>query len=153
MNIFHRELLNPKAGLANLRHAERFSWHAAFTVRQISLFLTWPASLYREEHVLILICMETVYELPFLPNHTTSETFLHKSRALRSVDWIFITGALTWRWMSEYVTLDRSWKSFQTGRGSRPTYSYIVFSSALLGWGEASIKKIMIILRINYDMH
>jgi len=33
-------------------------------------------------------CVETVYELPLLPNNATSEIFLHKSEAVRSVDWI-----------------------------------------------------------------
>ena len=33
-----------------------------------------------------------MYELPLLPNNTASETFLHKSGAVRKVDWIFITG-------------------------------------------------------------
>ena len=37
-------------------------------------------------------CVQTVYDLPLLPNNTTSETFLHKSVAVRSVDWIFIIG-------------------------------------------------------------
>jgi len=35
--------------------------------------------------------VETLYRLPLLPNNTTSEAFLHKSEAVRSVDWIFIT--------------------------------------------------------------
>ena len=37
-----------------------------------------------------------------------SETFLHKSGAVRNVDWIFIIGAPVWRWLGEYVTLDRT---------------------------------------------
>jgi hypothetical protein len=38
-------------------------------------------------------CIEIVYELPLLPDrpNTSSETFLHKSEAVGSVDWIFIT--------------------------------------------------------------
>jgi len=36
--------------------------------------------------------VETVYELPLLPNNTASETFLHKSGAVRGVDWICIIG-------------------------------------------------------------
>jgi hypothetical protein len=36
--------------------------------------------------------IETLYELPLLPNNTASETFLHKSGAVRSIDWIFIIG-------------------------------------------------------------
>ena len=42
-------------------------------------------------------CVVTVYELPLLPNNTESEIFLHKLGAVRSVDWIFITGVPDWR--------------------------------------------------------
>ena len=43
-------------------------------------------------------CIETVYELPLLPpNNTANETFLYKSGAVGSVDWVFIIGALAWR--------------------------------------------------------
>ena len=38
-------------------------------------------------------CVQTVYKLPLLPNSTAIETFLHKSGAVRSVDWIFLAGA------------------------------------------------------------
>ena len=48
-------------------------------------------------HIHISDCVETVYELPLLPNSTAGETFLHKSGAVRRVDWIFITGAPAWR--------------------------------------------------------
>ena len=35
--------------------------------------------------------------------------FLYKSGALRSVDyWIFITGVPVWRWLDEFVTLDKT---------------------------------------------
>ena len=34
-------------------------------------------------------CVETVYELPLLPNNTVSETFMCKSGAARSVHWMF----------------------------------------------------------------
>jgi hypothetical protein len=49
-----------------------------------------------------------MYILPLLTNSTASETFLHKSGAVRSVDWICITGAPAWRWLGEYVTLDKT---------------------------------------------
>jgi len=53
-------------------------------------------------------CVETVYELPLLPNNSASETFVHKSGAVRSVDMIFIVGVPAWRWLGEYVTLDKT---------------------------------------------
>jgi len=37
-----------------------------------------------------------------------SDSFLHKSGAVRSVDWIFIVRATAWRWMGEYGTLYRT---------------------------------------------
>ena len=37
-------------------------------------------------------CVQTVYELPLLPNNTVSQTRLHKSVAVRNVDRMFITG-------------------------------------------------------------
>jgi len=49
--------------------------------------------------------VENVYELPLIPSNSASETFLHKSGAVRSVDWIFI-GA--WRWLGECETLGRT---------------------------------------------
>lgn len=49
-----------------------------------------PASLHYEEHVYIYTHIsdgvEIVYELPLLPSNTTSEPFLHKPGAVRSVD-------------------------------------------------------------------
>jgi len=37
--------------------------------------------------------VEIVYALPLLQNNTASETFLHKSGTVRSVDWMFIIEA------------------------------------------------------------
>jgi hypothetical protein len=76
---------------------------------------TWQASLYCEECVCICVCVCThisdcvrvVYELPLLPNNNTNETFLHKSGMLRSVYWIFVTGVPAWRWLGEYLILDK----------------------------------------------
>jgi len=53
------------------------------------------------------ICVQTVYELPLLPNNTAVKYF-RQIGAVRSVDWIFIVGAPIWRWLGEYVTLDRT---------------------------------------------
>jgi len=40
-------------------------------------------------------CIETVYELPLLPNNTASEILLH------------ISGAVAKRWLGEYATMDK----------------------------------------------
>jgi hypothetical protein len=53
-------------------------------------------------------CVEIVYELLLLPNNSASETFAHKSGAVRSVEWVFIIGLPAWRWLDEYVALDKT---------------------------------------------
>ena len=67
-----------RAGLANLWHTERFPWHAAFTAVPI-VFISFarPAPPYSEEHVCTYthICVQTVYELPLLPNNTALKHF------------------------------------------------------------------------------
>jgi len=107
-------------GLTNLWHAypERraasLTWYAAFSAALIHYFFTRPASKYREElciYTHIPDCVETLYDLPLLSNNATSQKFLHKSEAVRSVDWIFIAGSSAWRWLGEYVTLDRTFYS------------------------------------------
>ena len=40
--------------------------------------------------------IEAVYLLPLLPISAASEAPLHKLGAVRSVDWIFITGKADW---------------------------------------------------------
>jgi len=57
-------------------------------------------------------CVETVYKLALLLNNTANETFVHKSGAVRSFDWIFITGAPAWGWLGKYVTLDKTFYHF-----------------------------------------
>ena len=48
-------------------------------------------------YIHILDCVKTIFELPLVPNNTASETFVHKSGAVRSADWIFIIGVPAWR--------------------------------------------------------
>jgi len=43
-------------------------------------------------YVHISDCVEFVYQFPLLPDNTASETFSHKSGAVRSVDRIFTIG-------------------------------------------------------------
>jgi len=76
-----------------------------------------------------------------------SWTFLHKSRTVRSVDWISINGATAWRICDIGQNVEQS--SFQTGRSSSPSYCHIFFLTANLQ--EAFIRKI-IILCINYKI-
>jgi hypothetical protein len=62
-------------------------------------------NMYRPTCTHVSQCIETVFELPLLPNFTAIETFIHKWGTLRIVDWIFLTGAPVWRSLGEYVTL------------------------------------------------
>ena len=77
------------------------------------IYFAQSASLYCEEYVYIHIsdCVEIVCKVPLIPNNTVGETFLHKSGAVRSVDWIFNIGAPAWRWLGECVTLDKTYYS------------------------------------------
>jgi len=77
------------------------------------LFYPTIVSTWRRKCVDIHIsgCVETLHELPLLSNNAVSETLLHKSGVLWSVDRIFVIGAPTWRWMGEYVTLDKTFYS------------------------------------------
>ena len=42
-------------------------------------------------------CVQTGYALLLPPNNTGSGIFLHKSGAVRNVDWLFINGVPAWR--------------------------------------------------------
>ena len=46
-------------------------------------------------------------ETTLLPINTARETFLQKSGAMSSIDWIFITRVPAWRWLGEYVKLNK----------------------------------------------
>ena len=127
-------------------HAETFPSHAAFTAVPTFHFLcpTGVSILWRTRvYVHVCDCLET---LP--PNNTVSEILLHNSGALWSIDRIFIIRALLWRWLDEYVTLDRMFlQSFETGSSSSATYCHIFFFITFLQ--EAFIINIIIITCIN----
>jgi hypothetical protein len=103
-------------GPANLWHPERLPWLAAFTAvqcfclfRPTSVSTLWRVCVYI--HIHISDCVETAYELLLLPRRTASETFWHQLVTVRSVDWIFITGAPAWRWPGEYETFEKGFYS------------------------------------------
>jgi len=75
------------------------------------------------------ICVETVYELQLLPNNTAAEIFLHISGAVRSVDWIFISGALAWRWTGRIRDIGQNVLQSSFHRGSRRSHHLLPFSS------------------------
>jgi hypothetical protein len=97
-------------------------------------------------------CVDIGYELPLLPNNTGNETFLHKSGAVLSVDWIIIIGAPAWRWLGEYVTLDKMCYRliFKQEVGAAPRYFHISFLFAFLE--EVFVRNIIIILWIYYTI-
>ena len=95
-------------------HAQNVTWKDLLGMRhsllsQLYFFcltrisMLWRICLY----ICLTDCIEIVYELLLLPNSTMSVIFLHKLRAVWSVDWIFITGATAWQWQSEHMTLDK----------------------------------------------
>jgi len=82
-------------------------------------------------HIHTSDCVETVHELPLLPNSSGSEAFLHKSGAVRSVDWMFIIGMPAWRWLGEYMTLDKTFHNLtckQEAVTARVTATFSSFS-------------------------
>ena len=94
-------------------------------------------------------CVETVYELPFLPKNTGSEPFLHKSGAVRIVDWIFITGAPAWRRLGENVKMNTMFYRllFKQELVSASSYRHIFFRITFLD--EAFVRNIIIIVCFN----
>ena len=75
-----------------------------------------PASQHCERYVCVYMYIHThthiwlhrdCIEVPLLTNNTCCKwNILHKSGAVRSVDWIFIVAAPPWQWMGEYETRD-----------------------------------------------
>jgi len=102
-------------------------------------------------------CVEIVYELPLLPNNTASETFLHHSGAVRSVDWIFIIGAPAWRGMGEYVPLDKTFYNFLFKRevvAATVTFKFSSLAhSSMRPFLEIQYFYYALIMQYNYDVH
>ena len=70
-----------------------------------------PTSLYCEEYVYIYThTYMTVYELPLLANNTAVKHF-YTNRDRCEVFGCLSLGAPVWRWLGEYVTLDRTFYS------------------------------------------
>ena len=74
-------------------------------------------------------CVEFEYGLPLLPNNTASETFLHRSRALRSVAMTFFTGAQAWWLLGDYMTLDKRLYNFLSKQEVSATQVTSTFAS------------------------
>ena len=119
----------------------------------ILIYLSCPTSfsvLWRTfEYIHMSDCVETVYELPLLPNNTASETSLHQSGAVRSVDWIFITGAPAWRWLGDNVTLDKTFYNIVLKQEVIAASVTATFSSL----SHSSMRPLLEILYNNYTKH
>ena len=85
-------------------HEERFPWHTTFTAVPIyflplcptSVSILWKTCIYRYSYTdYIWITITT----------NVSETLLHRSGEVQSVDWIFIIGVPAWWRLGECVTL------------------------------------------------
>jgi hypothetical protein len=72
--------------------------------------------------------VEIVYVLPLL-SKLASETLLHKSVAVRTVDCIFIIGMAAWPWLGEYVALDKTSRIFKSEVAAAPVTTKFSFLS------------------------
>jgi len=113
-------MLSATPGLKNLWHtAKNGTWKDFLGTRHFTavpiLYFFCPTSVsilwricaytHTHTHTHTPYCVQTVYELPLLPNGTASETCLRKLGAVRSVHWI---GVQAWRWLGEYLTVDKT---------------------------------------------
>ena len=95
-------------GLAKILHMERFSWHAAFTAVPV-YFTPLPDQRNYTVNTMCVYthisdCVQTVYELPLLPNNTAAE-HLYTNRSGEKC-WLNI---YRWdAWLDQYVTLGRT---------------------------------------------
>jgi len=106
-------------------------------------------------HIHIPGCVEDAYQLQLLPNNTANERFLHKPAAVRSVDWIFITRTPAWRWLGEYVTLDKMFYNllFKQEVEAAPLTSTISSLSHSTYRPSLEIQQLYFALIKNCDMH
>jgi len=145
-----------RTGLADVRHAERFPWHATFTAVPIFIAFVRSASLYCEVHVYMYLsdCLETVYELlymncfyyqitlrmkHFYTNRNGAKCWLdiyHWGKGLAVTGWI--------RDIGQNVLLSY----FKTGSSSSSSYFHISFLIAFLE--KFFISNIIIVIYINY---
>jgi hypothetical protein len=93
--------------------------------------------------------MQSVYELPFLSNNRASEKCLHKSGAMRSVNWIRITGGTAWRRLVEYVAQDKTFY----GLLSKQEVITALVTSTYFSSPQSSRKSSLEISYSNYTMH
>jgi hypothetical protein len=137
-------------------HAERFPWHAAFTAVPVFVCLLPDQRLYIvytmcvHTHTHMSDCIQTVYEWPSLPNNTALKQFYTN----QSVDWIFIVGASAWRWLAEYVTLDRTFYRLllqQQAVSAQLLTHFVPYRIPRRGFYQKY--DIIIILWINYNIH
>ena len=111
-----------RPALANLWHACP-KWHAASSTHcSPNIFISFvpPPSLYCAKYVYIhtYLTAQRLYMSYRCYQITLQWYIFTQIGAVRSVDWIFIVRAVAWRWLGEYVALDRAFYSIflVTGR-------------------------------------
>ena len=65
--------------------------------------------------------VETVYELPLLLNNTASEKFFTQIGSCAKCWLDVMTGVRIWRWLSEYVALEKKFYSLLSEQEVRST--------------------------------
>ena len=103
---------------------------AGYSLLSQFLFVSfaWPSSLHCEHVIYTHIWLRTdCIWITVATKWNWGETFLYKSGAVRSVDWIFNTGVPDWRWRDEYVTLDITFQSFILYNYNRYIYYYYYY--------------------------
>ena len=118
-----------RPGFAYLVYAERFPLHVAFT--GVPLFLFCPTSV----PLLWRICICTHIHLrKYCERITVATKWLGKSGAVRIFYWIYNFEPSAWRWLDEYVTLDKTFynplfKQKIVDTAATPSFSSLSHSS------------------------
>jgi hypothetical protein len=142
-------------GLTNLSRACP-KWHAAVTTVPIFFLFILP------DHRLniVKLCMYIYrYLTPYrlYMNYRCYQTtrqwnIFTQIWAVRNVDWIFIVGAPEWRWLGEYVTLDRTFCRLFLKLQIAPATVTAKFAFLTTFLEEAFIRNILIFICINYTI-
>ena len=104
----------PKEGMLRIFFARK--------IRRLQPGLVPEASMLTTRPLKPLVCELLLLQILLLVTHLYTNYWLD-----------IYDGAPAWRWLGEYVTLDKTFKcSFQTGSSSRPSYFQIFFLIAFL---------------------
>jgi hypothetical protein len=140
----------PGTGLENLWQLVRFPWNAAFTAVPVSFYffsLNSVSILWRICYIHISDSVQTVYELPLLPNNTAVKHFSANRSGTKCWLDIYRWGAgLAVTGRIRDIGLNVLQSSFLTGSSSSAGYLHIFFLIAFLE--DAFIRNIIIYIII-----